>query len=517
MVTYRRSSALFAYVLAVSAVGLALVVLLVLDSGPATVLQQPPQLWVLLLSMVVLESLPILTKISGETQAVTTAEAFTFAILLGWGTTEATLALILAVLVSELLRRAAPEKIVFNVGQQALLMAVAGSIYELLGGDRPFGARDLLAFAVAALVYFVGNLMLVGLVTTLAHGRDFVADLKECLRTEAWPYTLVFVTAPILLTVAEQSVTLLPPLLLLLFAVRDALRTAEEANERRMVAELAASQARARADEQARLAAIEHDLVEKLRNSDRPKDDLLAAVSHELRTPLAGLLGALATLSARDGQLSEPQRQELIGMAARQGERLKLQIEQLLLAARLERDGTEATERPVVDAAAVARDAVAAARAAYPARQIVLVARDALPVQAVPESVLQVLGNLLDNAAKHAPDRAPIRVEARRAGALAVLAVEDRGPGVPASDRERIFERFTQLDSGTTRKVGGFGLGLYIARQLAVAQGGELLLVDPTQGGQGARFELRLPMAEQQDPSSLVAEEETIVHHPASQ
>jgi signal transduction histidine kinase len=496
MVAYRRSSALHAYVLAVSAVGLALVVLLAVQQGPVAMLRQPPLFWVLLASLVVTESLPILTKVSGGTQAVTTAEAFAFAILLGWGTTAAVYALGLAVLVSDVLRRAAPEKIVFNVGQYTLLMGVSGGVYELLGGDRPFTAGHLPAFAAAALVYFLGNLVLVGLVTTLAHGRSFRADIKECLRAEAWPYTMVFAMAPIMLAVAEQSAGLLPLVLLPLFAVRDALRTAEEAEERRVAAERSAEQARRVADEQARLAAIEHALVEKLQESDRLKDDLLAAVSHELRTPLAGMLGALATLSAREGQLSDPQRQELIGMAVRQGDRLKLQIEQLLLAARLGGSGQEPAERPVVDAAALARDAVAAARAAYPARQIVLDAGQVLPVRAVPEAVLQVLGNLLDNAAKHAPDRAPIRVEARRVGGLAVVAVEDSGPGVPPAERERIFERFTQLDSGATRLASGVGLGLYIARQLANAQDGELLLVDPAQAGPGARFELRLPMTE---------------------
>jgi signal transduction histidine kinase len=496
MVAYHRSSALFAYVLAVSAVGLTVVALLVVGSGPTTVLQQPPLFWVLLASLVVIESLPILSKLSGGTRDVTTAEAFAFAILLGLGTTAAVVALAVAVLVSEMLRRAGPEKLVFNVGQHCLLMAVAGGVYELLGGDRPFGPDDLPAFGVAALVYFFGNLVLVGLVTTLAHGRSFVADLKECLRAEAWPYTMVFAMAPIMLSVAPPSVALLPLVLLPMFAVRDALRTAEEAEELRLAAEQAATQAEAVAAEQARLAEAEHALVERLRESDRLKDDLLAAVSHELRTPLAGMLGALATLSAREGQLSDPQRQELIDMAARQGDRLKLQIEQLLLAARLERSGHEPAERPVVDAAALTRDAVAAARAAYPARQLVLEANEVLPVRAAPEAVVQVLTGLLDNAAKHAPDKAPIRVEARRAGGLAVLAVEDSGPGVPPADRERIFERFTQLDSGATRVAGGVGLGLYIARQLANSQGGELLLADPTPPGQGARFELRLPMAE---------------------
>jgi signal transduction histidine kinase len=86
---------------------------------------------------------------------------------------------------------------------------------------------------------------------------------------------------------------------------------------------------------------------------------------------------------------------------------------------------------------------------------------------------------------------------------MAVLAVEDTGPGVPGADRERIFERFTQLDSEATRRGGGVGLGLYIARQLANAQGGELVLADPVPPGRGARFELRHPLAEPLKPAVL--------------
>jgi signal transduction histidine kinase len=495
MVVRQRSSGLHAYVVTVSAVGFGSLALLASRDGLATVPDLPPVFWALLICLVVVESLPLVLPRPGN-EVITTAETFAFAILLGWGTTAAMLALVLAVLVSDLLRRADPEKVIFNIGQYGLLMAISGGIYEVLGAGRPFTAAQLPAFVAAALVFFLGNLVLVGGVTTLAYGRDFVADLKDAVRVEARPYAMVFGMAPIMYVVAEQEVSLLPLLLLPLFAVRVAVKAAVRADQDRATAEQAAEQARAMADEQARLVAIERALVEKLQESDRLKDDLLATVSHELRTPLAGMLGALATLSAREGQLTDPQRQELIGMAVRQGERLKLQIEQLLLAARLERSGQEPAERPVVDAAAVARDAVAAARAAYPARQIVFEASEVLPVRAVPEAVLQVLGNLLDNAAKHAPERSPIRVEARRVGSLAVVAVEDSGPGVPPAERERIFERFTQLDSGATRLAGGVGLGLYIARQLAIAQDGELLLADPTLPDQGARFELRLPMAE---------------------
>ena len=117
-------------------------------------------------------------------------------------------------------------------------------------------------------------------------------------------------------------------------------------------------------------------------------------------------------------------------------------------------------------------------------------------MRAAPEAVLQVLGNLLDNAAKYSPDWSPVRLEVTRYGPQAVLAVEDTGPGVPGADRERIFERFTQLDSGATRRAGGVGLGLYIARRLARDQDGDLLLADPTPPSRGARFELRLPLAD---------------------
>jgi signal transduction histidine kinase len=247
--------------------------------------------------------------------------------------------------------------------------------------------------------------------------------------------------------------------------------------------------------------------LDQLRGAFAREKQAVSDISHELRTPLAGLLGALATLSGRSEALSPRQRKELVAMAERQGERLKELIEQLLLAARFEHAKGEQGVRPAVDAAILAGQAAAAAKVSHPRRSLVLDANAALPVRAAPEALLQVLGNLLDNAAKYSPDHTPIRVEATRAGALAVLAVEDAGPGVPASERDRIFERFTQLDSGATRRAGGVGLGLYIARQLAQAQGGELLVGEPSRPGAGARFELRLPLAEEAVPEPGPAEQ----------
>ena len=111
-----------------------------------------------------------------------------------------------------------------------------------------------------------------------------------------------------------------------------------------------------------------------------------------------------------------------------------------------------------------------------------------LPVHLAPDPVLQILGNLVDNACKYGPEDRPVWLLGEREGTQAVLAVEDEGAGVPPEERERVFERFTRLEPGR-----GLGLGLYIARQLARAQGGDLVVTDARVAG-GARFELRLPL-----------------------
>jgi signal transduction histidine kinase len=108
--------------------------------------------------------------------------------------------------------------------------------------------------------------------------------------------------------------------------------------------------------------------------------------------------------------------------------------------------------------------------------------------------ITRILGNLLDNAATHAPPGSPIRLTGGREGTKVVLAVQDDGPGIPPEARDRIFERYVQLDRDGRPASGGLGLGLYIARRLTHANSGELVCTDPP-GGRGACFELRLPIA----------------------
>ena len=167
-------------------------------------------------------------------------------------------------------------------------------------------------------------------------------------------------------------------------------------------------------------------------------------------------------------------------------------IEQLLLAAQSERGRASflstVAERVEVDAADLLAEAASEARAGAAGDRVELRCDRSLPVRLAPDAVLQALGSLVDNACKYSPEDRPVRLVGERDGASAVLAVEDAGAGVPLEERERIFERFTRLEPGR-----GLGLGLYIARQLARAQGGDLVVTDAPELG-GSRFELRLPL-----------------------
>ncbi|HVM01461.1 MAG TPA: HAMP domain-containing sensor histidine kinase, partial [Acidimicrobiales bacterium] len=102
----------------------------------------------------------------------------------------------------------------------------------------------------------------------------------------------------------------------------------------------------------------------------------------------------------------------------------------------------------------------------------------------------QVVSNLVENACKYAPG-SPVDVVLRADGEWSRIEVVDGGPGIPVADRERVFERFVQLDQTSTRSRGGTGLGLYLCRQVTVLLGGSLTLGDSPGGG--CRFVLALP------------------------
>jgi signal transduction histidine kinase len=492
-----RWSALTAYVLAVTAAGLLLCAGLAVNGGIRAVLDAPPVFWILVAFLVASQVRTIDLPRPDDPKEITISTTFAWALLLAWGTAPAALALGAAAVVGDLLERKAPKKVAFNAAQYLLALGAGGGVFTLLGGRPPFTVGQLPAFAAGALVYFLVNWTLVGVVATLARGARISPRIWAGIRVEILPEAILAAMAPIVVVLAQQSAVLVLLLPLPMLGVYLACKAAIEADANRAAAEAAAAAARVVAAEQARLAQAEQAVARQLQESERLKENLLATVSHELRTPLSGVLGAIATLEQRSNVLSPELRRELVSIAARQGKRLKELIEELLLAATLEQIPGRLTPTRPVDASELARQACGAARLANPRQAITMSVDGALPVRAAPEAILQALSNLLDNAARYSPEGVPIRLDVSRSGNQAVIAVEDGGPGVPPPERERIFERFMRIDypGAGSQRGGGVGLGLYVARQLARAQGGALEVGEPVGAAGGARFELRLPLA----------------------
>nr|WP_203606546.1 HAMP domain-containing sensor histidine kinase [Streptomyces sp. SID11385] len=221
----------------------------------------------------------------------------------------------------------------------------------------------------------------------------------------------------------------------------------------------------------ATLAALE-DAVDKQRR-------FVADASHELRSPIASLRTQLE-VGAEHPELLD------VDGAVEDTVRLQHLAADLLLLARLDA-GERPPDRPVRLADLVAREA-----AEHGLRARIAPERaDGYEVRGSAPQLGRILGNLLDNARRHA--RSDIALTLRQDGADAVVTVSDDGPGVPPAERERVFERFVRLDDARTRDEGGAGLGLAIARDAAHRHGGSLV-VGERHGG-GAEFVLRVPLA----------------------
>jgi signal transduction histidine kinase len=462
----------------------------------------------------------------------TMAQPFAFALLLGWGIAAAVLAFGTASLLAGtvgrprrsprdsiasracMLDRRPILRVLFATAKGILALAAAGIVWRLLGGPKGPSLTELPAFATAAATFLLLANLLPASATVLgsgaARGAGAGGERRQRHEQQLWTSALLLALAPVMVAVADRYLALIPLLALPMVALYRTAQSAPRAELERARAEANAEANAAIAAEQARMIQGKQALVRQLQEQDRLKHDLLATVSHELRTPLTVVLGSLDTLSAHVGELGPDERLELVDLASRQGRRLKLLVDQLLQSSREDEaqpaaangNGNGAPPQvPAADGAQVVREAVSAARICHPTRPIEILVENALPLRAAAEPILQVLTNLLDNAVKYSPDGAPIRIEARRDGAQAVLAVEDAGPGVPPADHERIFERFAQLEQGEARRAGGVGLGLWIARQLARNLGGDLLLAPPSRPGGGARFELRLPLVQNALPA----------------
>ena len=245
------------------------------------------------------------------------------------------------------------------------------------------------------------------------------------------------------------------------------------------------------------------DRARLLAETDRLRSSLLTSISHDLKTPLASILGAASTLRDLSAALDEAAKGELVGTIIEESERLNRFIANLLDMTKLE-SGAVVPNFALHDldelvGATLQRSAKILAHHAIDLRlpnDLPLLRLDAVLFE-------QALFNLLDNAAKHAPERSAISIQSWRDGGAVSLQVLDEGDGLPQDDVERIFEKFYRARKGD-RVRAGTGLGLAIARGFVESMGGTVIAGNRSDR-RGAVFTIRLPVPAKTAPLESVA------------
>lgn len=223
---------------------------------------------------------------------------------------------------------------------------------------------------------------------------------------------------------------------------------------------------------------------------ERMKSALLATVSHELRAPLANIKGYVSTLLAEDVRWDPAEQREFLTTISSESDRLERLVRDVLDMSRIEAGMVTLTReaaRPADLLDRVLRGLTADRRQ----RVRVEVPPGLAPIELDRVRIEIAIHNLVDNALKFSPPDCHVDVAARYEEDALVVTVRDRGPGVPADLRERVFDNFVRGDDGLTRAAGGFGLGLAICRGFVQAHGGRVWM-QPAQPG--TRFGLTVPI-----------------------
>jgi signal transduction histidine kinase len=225
-------------------------------------------------------------------------------------------------------------------------------------------------------------------------------------------------------------------------------------------------------DEVARLARTLNDMLARIDDSSRRQREFVSDASHELRSPITSMHTALEVASLHPGTTSVPQ---LSSELLRETTRMQNMVNALLLLARLE-DGHS------VPLSQVDIGPVVTAVTGEPAQELLL--------EADTSQIEGALRNLVDNARRYA--KSSVEVSVVRGEDDVTIVVDDDGPGVPADQRARVFERFARIDEGRSRADGGVGIGLALVQRIADRHHGSVTVDDSPLGG--ARFSLRLPL-----------------------
>jgi PAS domain S-box-containing protein len=250
--------------------------------------------------------------------------------------------------------------------------------------------------------------------------------------------------------------------------------------------------------------AVIEDVTERkhaeqdLREADRRKDEFLAVLAHELRNPLAPIRNSLHVLRLSGGAESGVGR--VVDMMERQVLHMVRLVDDLLEVSRISRGKIELRKEPLT-LAPVLRGALDTSRPLLEAARhalVVEIPEEDIPIDGDAVRLQQVFANLLNNSARYTPPGGEIRLAARTEGAAAIVTVKDNGEGIPRQMLGRVFNMFTQVNTGRQAQ-GGLGIGLTLARTLVHLHGGSIEAASEGPG-KGSEFTVTLPLAEARAP-----------------
>jgi signal transduction histidine kinase/ActR/RegA family two-component response regulator len=495
----------------------ALIVLVSLYQFPFQTLDLP---FVFLCVMVVASSL-IAVRIPKVSGRITVADTFVFLTMLLYGGPAAVLVSALEGVGATLIISKRPRTILFNSAILAtstfftsvVLLRTLGSPTKVIEGG--FSANFFLTICVMALVQYVANTTLIAveksykikestwhtwktyyLWTSVTYFAGASAAGIIAILIHTYSFYAVVATVPIILIIGFTYQTYLKNIENSVAQTEAARLHVEELS--RYIGELQRSEeARGQLLLRAERARSEAEAANRI------KDEFLATLSHELRTPLTSLLGWSSVLrEARQDEAMLTQGLDAIDRNARVQAQL---IDDLLDVSRIVSGKLNLDVRPL-DFSSVVKAAINVVRPAAQAKSITLEyrARPGLgAISADSARLQQIVWNLLSNAVKFTPQGGKIEVQLKQEKSHAKVVVKDTGQGIEPEFLPRVFDRFRQADSSTTRSFGGLGLGLAIVRHLVELHGGTVS-AESEGVGKGATFSAAFPLlATAADPASF--------------
>ncbi len=485
----RSPSALDVYLVLVALAGLLVCGWLLRDAA-ASFANGDLTFWVLAACVLPAEIVRVTTWNRGTVSQLTMSRPFALALLTGWGAAPTVVVFVIASVVSDLIYRKPALRIPFNAGQYALSIATASVVYTALGGQSSLRLEQVPAFIAAAVVLIVMNRLLVRVAVALYEQRPMtigylLAEAQVELVEGAVQFSMVLVA----LLVAEHRLVL--PLVLALPALP--ILVAGRAAER---AETLSRQYAEQLLHYRHLFVVADRFRRQADAGGGVNSMQLSAVALDLRASTSMLQGLLRSISREAERRDLGWLQALAGNGVEHTDQLSGKLDQLQQTGAPLR-GASVRER--IDAAELVRVAEQLAKTICQGRPVITeVPSERLPVCVNQDEILDVLGNLVLNAHRFAPQMTPIRLVVSREGDEVLLAVEDDGMDFTPEQRERIFDEELRLDGA--RAGGSLAHGVAMARQLAHANGGELRAVDLDQADGRSRFELSLALAPEEPP-----------------